>query len=154
MAIQELTPEDWIEIQMLYNQYAAAVDLGDADGRAATFVPDGRIAHSLTNHEWQDMDEMRRVTPIEGGNGARHLTFNLVLKATEEGADGVAFLLKLEKYGEDTLVRGATMTYTDTLVRTPRGWRFATRHVWPDRQDVSPFYADGRDIPPLPLPFE
>lgn len=153
MAITELTPEDWIEIQMLYNQYAVAVDLGDAEGRSATFTADGRIAHSGTNHEWQDMEEMRRATPIEGGHGRRHLTFSLVLKATEEGADGVAFLLKLEKGTGDGAVRGATMVYNDSLVRTRKGWRFKTRHVWPDRQEVSPFYDDGRPLPPLPLPF-
>lgn len=51
----KLTADDYIEIQQLYARYNNAIDSGDAEGYAATFIlPTGRLIPSLDMMHWSD----------------------------------------------------------------------------------------------------
>ena len=47
-----LTGDDYIEIQQLYARYNNAIDSGDAEGYAATFVPDGTFNTFMGMMRW------------------------------------------------------------------------------------------------------
>ena len=50
-ASSPLTPEDHVEIQQLYFNYARAIDSGDAEGYAGMFTPDGMFGNSVEGRE-------------------------------------------------------------------------------------------------------
>jgi len=151
-----LTSDDYAAIMMLYSQYAAALDLGDGKGRYAVFTEDGLFASRYSDHEYEPAEQFLVSTGLEP-HGRRHFCYSVVVKGTPEGADGLCFLLYLSKFDEHadgSVLHGEMMTYDDKLVRTPKGWRFSRRHVWPDGDPRSPYFDDGRRMPQLPLPFE
>ena len=119
-----LTPEDYIEIQQLYAKYNNAIDSGDAEGYAATFIPDGvfntfhgREALISFIHTWRDR--------MNGAN-LRHWNSNLLITGTPEGANGSVYLL-LVNVGVRPPAISAAAKYEDELVKTPQGWRFKKR---------------------------
>jgi hypothetical protein len=134
--------DDYLAIQQLYARYATALDLGDGDARAATFTSDGTFRSSITRHVPEGVDAIRDRTNSKGSLGLRHINFNLLITPTDEGANGSVFLLFLHATGEDSVLHGQTMVYKDKLVKTPEGWRFQDREVWPDALSDSP-YRDG-----------
>lgn len=119
-----LTADDYIEIQQLYAQYNMAIDSGNAEGYAATFVPDG-VFNNFQGHDalvgfihrWRDN--------MKGAN-IRHWNTNLAITGTPEGANGAVYLLLV-----DVSVRPPAITtaarYEDQLVKTAQGWRFKKR---------------------------
>lgn len=153
---ETLPAKDHAEILLLYNQYAAALDMGDGEGRYAVFTDDGVFASRYSNHQYEPASTFLANTGLEP-HGRRHLCYSIVVKPTQQGADGLCFLLYLWRFdecGDEMTIYGETMTYEDKLVRTPEGWRFSRRHVWPDADPRSPYFDDGRKIPILPLPFQ
>ncbi len=140
---EALTAADHAEITMLYNQYAAALDVGDGAGRFAVFTADGLFASRYSDHEFEPASLLVETTAREP-RGRRHLCYSIVVSSTENGAAGLCFLLYVYGFAElddDRVIRGELMTYDDTLVRTPRGWRFQSRHVWPDSDPRSPYFG-------------
>jgi len=119
-----LTADDYIEIQQLYAQYNIAIDSGDAEGYAATYVPDG-VFNTFTGHDalvgfvhrWRDS--------MKGGN-MRHWNTNLAITGTPEGATGSVYLLLVDVSAKPPVIATAAR-YEDQLVRTPQGWRFKKR---------------------------
>ena len=119
-----LTGDDYIEIQQLYSRYNMAIDTGDAEGWAATFTKDGVFNTSVGHdalvqfiHDWRDK---------MGGANRRHWNSNLAITPTPEGANGAVYLLLVD-VGQKPPVIFTAATYSDTLVKTPEGWRFKTR---------------------------
>src|ERR1017187_9179404 len=86
-----LTADDYIEIQQLYARYNNAIDTGDAEAYAATFVPDG-VFNTYNGHDalvgfihdWRDK---------MGGAMRRHWNTNLTITPTPEGASGSVYLM-------------------------------------------------------------
>ncbi len=119
-----LTADDYIEIQQLYAQYNMAIDSGDAEGYAATFVSDG-VFNSFSGHDALTGFIHRWRDNMKGAN-MRHWNTNLAITGTPEGASGAVYLLLV-----DVSVRPPVLTtaakYEDQLVKTPLGWRFKKR---------------------------
>lgn len=119
-----LTADDYIEIQQLYAQYNMAIDSGDAEGYAATFVPDG-VFNTFNGHDalvgfihrWRDN--------MKGAN-IRHWNTNLAITGTPEGANGAVYLLLVDVSVRPPVITTAAR-YEDQLVKTPQGWRFKKR---------------------------
>ena len=119
-----LTADDYIEIQQLYAQYNNAIDSGDAEGYAGTFVPDG-VFNNFNGHDalvgfihrWRDS--------MKGGN-MRHWNTNLAINGTPEGASGSVYLLLVDVSVRPPVITTAAK-YEDQLVKTPQGWRFKKR---------------------------
>jgi SnoaL-like domain len=147
-AVQKLTADDYIEIQQLYARYAHALDRGEGECFASTFVLDGEFTGGRGPGRG---GEVRN--PIKGKDalfamgsrgGLRHFNANLVITPTPEGANGSVYLLLFNARNiPATIVE--TAIYEDTLVKTPQGWRFKKRVVWRDDDDNTPFK-------PKPLP--
>jgi actinorhodin biosynthesis protein ActVIA len=147
-AAAKLTADDYIEIQQLYAGYAHALDRGEGERFAATFVLDGEF----TGGRGPGRGSEAR-TPLKGKDallqmgsrgGLRHFNANLVITPTPEGAKGSVYLLLFNARNiPATIVE--TAIYDDTLVKTPQGWRFKSRIVWRDDDDITPFR-------PKPLP--
>jgi 3-phenylpropionate/cinnamic acid dioxygenase small subunit len=144
----KLTADDYIEIQQLYHNYARAIDIGEGEKFAATFIEDGEFTGGRGPGRANDPR-----TPAQGHDalyrigdrsGTRHFTANLVVTPTAEGVKGSCYLLL---YSARTVPPSfvETAIYDDTLVKTPQGWKFKKRVVWRDDDDITPFK-------PKPLP--
>lgn len=126
----KLTAQDYTDIQQLYARYNLAIDTGDAEGWAATFISDGVFNNTNKGHaalvqfikDWREKRD---------GANRRHLNSNLVLTPTADGANASIYLLLLN-VGVRPSVIASTGIYEDALVRTPQGWRFKSRIVHGD----------------------
>ena len=147
-AAQKLTADDYIEILQLYAAYAHALDKGEGERFASTFVLDGEFTGGRGPGRGSEVRN-----PVKGKDallamgsrgGLRHFNANLVITPTPEGAKGSVYLLLFNARNiPATIVE--TAIYEDTLVKTPQGWRFKKRVVWRDDDDITPFK-------PKPLP--
>jgi hypothetical protein len=129
-----LSPSDYIEIQQLYARYAAALDLGDGAVRATTFTSDGTFRNIASHHQPESVASVAQRTTAHGNIGDRHMISHLIITPTKTGANGFAYILKV-----DRLQKVYTGFYNDTLVRTPDGWRFKTKEEWHDTEPGSPY---------------
>lgn len=119
-----LTADDYIEIQQLYARYNNAIDSGDAEGYAATYIPEG-VFNTFNGHDalvgfinnWRDN--------VKGTNW-RHWNTNLAIMPNAEGAAGSVYLLLVDVSVRPPAIRSAAK-YDDQLVKTPQGWRFKKR---------------------------
>jgi hypothetical protein len=146
-----LSERDYVDIHELYAKYCFAVDLGDGELRAATFVPDGTFTAAASENKPETVAAMAERTWTQGNTGRRHLITNIVVTATAEGAAGRAYCLILQPPKPEAVgLVGHVGIYEDALVRTDDGWRFKTRIFWRDRDPQSPFVVGA---PPAPLPW-
>ena len=145
-----LTALDYAQIQQLYATYAFAYDTASANGDdyARLFTPDGAF-------NFPNGDPRRRCDPIEPGSKVAeckgpaalaklargtgetkgrltlsHVTTNIVIEPSPEGAKGKAYLSLpgLGTQGGGMRVAGL---YEDTMVKTPEGWKFKLRVYTP-----------------------
>ena len=119
-----LTADDYIEIQQLYAQYNDAIDSGDAEGYAATFIPEG-VFNGFQGHDALVGFIHRWRENMKGGN-MRHWNTNLAIKGTPEGASGSVYLMLLDVSARPPVIASAAK-YEDELVKTSEGWRFKKR---------------------------
>lgn len=118
-----LSADDYIEIQQLYAKYAQTLDLGDAEGWANTFTPDGVFGESV-GHE-----QLRAFADGFMGNfdgAARHWNSQLVITPTADGASGSCYLLLVDTRSQPAGITVAGI-YQDEIVKTASGWRFKER---------------------------
>lgn len=134
-----LSTEDRLDLIELVNAYARHFDRGEGDLWAGLFAPEGRFvqvgAGEFAGREaLSDLVRVRaRETP-----GIRHLTTNISVQATAEGASGTAYAMVLRVMpGEAVRLRNSGL-YEDEYVRTADGWRFSMRRFtsWLDPQDL------------------
>lgn len=115
-----LTGNDYAEILQLYFKYPIALDSGDAEGYANLFTDDGSFGNRVGRQALIDFVKGRAASTV------RHAPLTPMITATPEGARGTVLNLFV-----DVAQTPATITrvsqYTDTLVKTPQGWRFKTR---------------------------
>jgi len=133
-----MTADDYIEIQQLYARYNHAIDTGDAEGYAATFVPDG-VFNTFTGHDAL-VGFIHRWRDSMNGGDRRHWNTNLLITPTAEGANGSVYLLLVDVSVRPPAIAAAAM-YDDQLVKTPQGWRFkkrATKAEGPAAQPAAP----------------
>jgi hypothetical protein len=125
-----LSTDDYIAIQQLYARYNIAIDTGDAEGWAATFVPDGVFNNNNRGHDAlvQFVKDWR--AKRDGAN-RRHVNSNLLLTPTADGVKGTTYLVLLN-IGARPATIAMTGMYDDALVKTAQGWRFKSRVVKSD----------------------
>jgi ketosteroid isomerase-like protein len=124
-----LSSQDYQEIEQLYARYNVAIDSGDAEAYAATFTPDG-IFNSFSGHDalvgfvkaWRER--------LNGAN-RRHWNTNLLISGDGRTATGSVYLMLLDISTKPASI-AAVATYTDSLVKTASGWRFAKRTTHSD----------------------
>jgi len=147
-AAPKLTADDYIAIQQLYANYSHALDKGEAERFAATFVEDGEFTGGRpagrANETRTPLKGKEGLANMGSRGGGRHFTANLVITPTPEGAKGSCYLLLFNARNVPATIT-ETAIYDDTLVKTPQGWKFKKRVVWRDDDDISPFK-------PKPLP--
>lgn len=124
-----LTAQDYVDIQQLYARYNEAIDGGNAEAYAATFVPDG-VFNTFTGKD-------ALVGFIEAWKGKmngltrRHWNTNLLITPSAEGATGSVYLMLVDVSAKPPVIQ-STAKYSDELVKTAQGWRFKKRTTRPD----------------------
>lgn len=119
-----LSADDYVEIQQLYARYNNAIDSGDAEGYAATFVPDGTF-NTFNGHDAL-VEFIHNWREKMGGANRRHWNSNLTITPTPEGASGTVYLLLIDVGARPPAIAAAAK-YEDQLVKTAQGWRFKKR---------------------------
>lgn len=118
------TAGDYIAIQQLYARYNNAIDSGDAEAFANTFVPDG-IFNTMKGHDALVRFVHYWRANLKGGN-LRHWNTNLTITPTADGANGSVYLMLIDVSARPPVIASA-FKYEDQLVKTPKGWRFKKR---------------------------
>jgi hypothetical protein len=144
----KLSADDYVAIQQLYATFAHALDKGEGERFAATFIEEGEFTGGRGPGRGAEVR-----TPIKGTEaltrmgsrgGTRHFTANLIITPTPEGVKGTCYLLLFNARNIPATIT-ETAIYDDTLVKTAQGWKFKSRVVWRDDDDSTPFK-------PKPLP--
>jgi hypothetical protein len=115
-----LTGEDYAEILQLYFTYPIALDSGDAEGYANLFTDDGSFGNRVGRAALIDFVRTRAKSTV------RHAPLTPMITATPDGARGIVMNMFID-VGQSPAVITRVSQYTDTLVKTPSGWRFKTR---------------------------
>ena len=115
-----LSGDDYAEILQLYFRYPLVLDSGDAEGYANLFTDDGSFNNFQGRQALIDFVEGRAPTTV------RHAPLTPIITATAEGASGIVLNLFVAVAQTPAVITRVSQ-YTDTLVRTPEGWRFKTR---------------------------
>jgi len=133
-----LTALDYAQIEQLYARYDHYIDDGRDEGRAFAklFTPDGVLdTGSPALGAVRGTAALTRLAKAIGfpppAVKASHYAVNIMIDPSPEGATGSAYLLMLSSPEPGKSVIGASAIYTDTLVRTPDGWKFKSRTVNP-----------------------
>lgn len=132
-----LTALDHEEIRQLLARYNLAIDLGDAEGWAACFLPDGAFECSGVpegspfggRHE--GADALKAYATVHYGiakGHARHWNANLLIEGDGTRATMTCYLLALS-VGKPPSVVGSTGIYRDTLRKVGGQWLFTERHI-------------------------
>jgi uncharacterized protein (TIGR02246 family) len=118
----ELTPADYTAIQQLYARYNTTIDKGDAEGWAATFLPDGTFMNNKGTEALKNF-----VNTWHAGQGAsqRHFSADLVITPSADGATGTVSTMLISIATPNSIA--GYVTYSDVLVKTAAGWRFKSR---------------------------
>ena len=123
-AAPRLTGDDYAEILQLYFKYPMVLDARDAEGYADLFTPDGVFNDNVGRAALISFVRSRPAT------GLRHAPLTPMVIATPEGAKGSVISLFVDGTQNPPTIPRA-IQYTDTLVKTPQGWRFKSRSTGP-----------------------
>lgn len=136
----DLTPADYTAIQQLYARYNTTIDKGDAEGWAATFIPDGTFMNNKGTDALKNF-----VNTWHAGQGAaqRHFSADLVITPSADGATGTVSTMLISVANPASIA--GYVTYSDVLVKTATGWRFKSRTLKPER---APAAAPAGGAPP------
>lgn len=143
-ASSALSAQDYFEIQQLYAHYNIAIDNGDAEGYAATFIPNG-VFNTFAGHDAL-VGFVKTWRERLGGAARKHWNTNLEIIGNSKEATGSVYLMLLDISTKPASI-AATATYADTLVKTKAGWRFATRTT---KGDSAPPAAPTASAPVKP----
>jgi SnoaL-like protein len=148
--VATLTAQDYLDIQQLVNRYAFAIDTCSNNGYdyADLYTPDGVFYWGVGARKSVGREELAEAA---GGGKlgcqklarataekpiATHVTVNLVIEPSPEGATGKSYLVYPGVRGIDADPdhSGHVGGYQDVYVKTAQGWRFKSRlHVFPPR---------------------
>lgn len=138
----ELSTDDFIAIQQLVHRLSFALDYCGKGGRdfADLFVDGGRFVIDNGDGMPTVFDNREALIGLAGGPDCEsrrtpptsyilHLSESLVIEPAPGGARGMSYAIypssKGRRLSED--VEGQLGIYYDEYVRTPAGWRFASR---------------------------
>lgn len=127
-AQNSLSADDMAEIHNLYAHYNLVLDAGNSLSWADTFTDDGSFNNSVGRQALITFaDNWAASNP-----NTRHWNSNIHITATADGAAGTAYLMlwKISVQPPEIVLTG---TYSDQLVKTPKGWQFKARRVKIDR---------------------
>lgn len=127
-----LTSQDYIDIQQLYARYNHTLDSGDAEGYAALFTPDGSFNNNVGH------DALVQFVKNRTAGDLRHWNTNLLITPTPDGADGTVYLMFLNVSTRPPTLANNAAKYTDSMVKTPQGWRFKKRQTRPEGPAAAP----------------
>jgi hypothetical protein len=162
---QPLTALDYFEIQQLVAKYARAIDTCSNNGYdyADLFTPDGYFAPEQNGKIGNKAQGRERLAEVSGGGsrgcknvgwirqGVKHLYVNHIITPTATGAVGTVDMLMIGLGGDPNRIRHEGY-YEDTYVKTPNGWRFASRiHHVPEGGTTGQSQS-GRPGQPGPAP--
>jgi len=119
-AVPVLTADDYADILQLYFRYPVALDSGDAEGYANLFTEDGSFGNRVGRQALLDFVRGRSQSTV------RHAPLTPVITPTADGAAGTVLNLFVDVAQSPAIVTRVSQ-YTDTLVKTSKGWRFKTR---------------------------
>jgi hypothetical protein len=138
--VMKLTAADYIEIYQLYSAYAVGLDTGNGPARIATFTPDGTFSWGYSNFEPESMATVLKRTNGYGRRnrpmGMYHILMDMHITPTADGAVATCYIAgpvpipqqARNKVSAAHIVPTLSLGfYTDTLVKTPEGWRFKHR---------------------------
>jgi len=137
-----LTPLDYIQIQQLVGSYGQALDNGldnddNGDAYASLFASDGVFGRPYTT----GADALKALARTQPHNRryVRHFLTNIVIEPSPEGAVGRQYVIIIDQAenGRPSRVLGAGH-YEDIYVKTPQGWRFKQRTLYPARTGPQP----------------
>lgn len=132
-----MTALDYEEIRQLLAVYNFAIDLGDIEGWADCFTPDGVfLCTGLPDgspfggrHEGRDALVAYATNHFGTAKGhGRHWNNNLKIEGDGESATMMCYLLAL-RVGKPPTVSGSTGIYRDKLVKRDGRWLFTERHI-------------------------
>ena len=120
---------DLAAIQQVLNTYSVAASLGDIEGMAATFQPDGVWEIPAIGARFEGREAI--VAGAQAIIGAIEYIVQLntpaVIEVDGDTATAQCVIRECGKYaGRDTSLEVLGL-YADKLVRTPDGWKFALR---------------------------
>jgi len=116
-----LSNADYIEIMALYARYPLLLDSHDGDGFANLFTDDGAFGDQVVGRQ-----ALFKFAAERAASTVRHVPMTPILTATRDGANGTVLNFFIDVGANPPVITRATQ-YTDTLVRTPKGWRFKKR---------------------------
>jgi hypothetical protein len=137
-----LTPLDYIQIQQLVASYGQALDNGlnnddNGEAYASLFAPDGVFGRPYTT----GADALKALARTQPHNRryARHFLTNIVIEPSPGGAVGRQYVIIIDQTEKDRPARvlGAGH-YEDIYVKTPAGWKFKQRTLYPARTGPQP----------------
>ncbi|PWT83245.1 MAG: hypothetical protein C5B57_07270 [Blastocatellia bacterium] len=146
--VATLTAQDYLDIQQLVNRYAFAIDTCSNNGYdyADLYTPDGVFYWGVGARKSVGREELAEAAgggklgcqKLAGATPekpvATHVTVNLVIDPSPQGATGKSYLVYPGVQGihADPNHSGHVGGYQDVYVKTSRGWRFKSRlHVFP-----------------------
>jgi len=119
-----LSGDDYAEILQLYFKYPMVLDARDAEGYADLFTADGVFNDNVGRAALVNFVKTRPDSTV------RHAPLTPMVIATPEGAKGAVISLFVDA-GQNPPTVPRVIQYTDTLVKTPQGWRFKSRNTGP-----------------------
>lgn len=116
--------DDIEAIKQLSSRYNLAFDYQDVEGYLACWTEDGFFERSNAGRGYRGHEELRELLttfPVDG----RHITTNFIIDVDGDAARQSAYLAYLDKAeGFQVNMFGV---YSDQLVRTDGGWKYASR---------------------------
>jgi hypothetical protein len=144
---------DRLELRVLADEYARAVDLRDRERFVAVFTEDGYFGvHDPDSPEphaaYRGAEELGTVMGLLDQYGeTMHLMANHYVDLAGDTATGVVYCLARHLVERDGATRDLEMVvrYHDEYVRTARGWRIANRKIMRHWNELRPV-VDGRIV--------
>ncbi|MEU4085008.1 nuclear transport factor 2 family protein [Streptomyces aureus] len=136
-----LALEDRLAITELVSLHGHLIDDGALDRLDELFTAD--VVYDLTDFGQQPLSGVAAIQEaarvLGAANPVAHHVTNVVVTAAEEGRA----LVRSKGLGITADGSCGSVTYDDTVVRTPRGWRISHRKVSPRRIPLSGATAAG-----------
>ena len=131
--------EDRLAIHELLALHGHLVDEGRLADEDLSLLFDAGVRYDYTEMGGQVLEGLAAIRTaslaLGEGNPVAHLVTNIVVSADGDGDHAT-----VRSKGLGVMASGAvgSVTYTDRLVRTPRGWRIVARRISPRRTPLTP----------------